>query len=188
MEVDMTRTEETSSKHHTTSTYIELPGEEKKRKAAKHLAERHRKRKKEDGDTLVEKLRKRPETDKSGGPCVAPVSTLYIDHLDPLNTTVVDVDLDLMRRLEDVTVLLENVMSRNMSIDVCQLASDYRIMMSKLAEKTSLEEEREGIARRMKTLVKEKQSSPEVETEKEKLKERGKRSEGNAQSGHPGIL
>ena len=55
---------------------------------------------------------------------VAPVSALYIDHLDPLNTTVVDVDLDLMRRLEDVTVLLENVALRNMSIDVCQLVGD----------------------------------------------------------------
>ena len=39
-------TEETSSKHHTTSTYVEPPREEK-RKADKHVAEKHRKRKKE---------------------------------------------------------------------------------------------------------------------------------------------
>ena len=49
MEVDRTHIEETSNKHHTTITYIEPPREEKKRKAEKHLAERHRKRKKEDG-------------------------------------------------------------------------------------------------------------------------------------------
>ena len=30
MEVDMTHTEETSNKHHTTSTYVEPPREEKK--------------------------------------------------------------------------------------------------------------------------------------------------------------
>ena len=49
MEVNRTHTEETSNKHHTTSTYMELPREEKKGKAEKHLIERHRKRKKDDG-------------------------------------------------------------------------------------------------------------------------------------------
>ena len=49
IEVDRTHTEEISNKHHTTITYMEPPWEEKKRKAKKHLAERHRKRKKEDG-------------------------------------------------------------------------------------------------------------------------------------------
>ena len=53
MEVDRTRTEETSNKHHTTSTYTE-PREEKKRKAEKHMEERHRKRKKEVGYTWRE--------------------------------------------------------------------------------------------------------------------------------------
>ena len=43
MEVDITHTEETSNKHHTIITYMELPREEKKRKAKKHLAERQRK-------------------------------------------------------------------------------------------------------------------------------------------------
>ena len=43
MEVDITHTEETSNKHNTIITYMELPREEKKRKAKKHLAERQRK-------------------------------------------------------------------------------------------------------------------------------------------------
>ena len=60
-------TEETSSKHHMTTTYMEPPREEK-RKAEKHVAEKHRKRKKERWATLGEKLRKWPQTDKSGGP------------------------------------------------------------------------------------------------------------------------
>ena len=38
-------TEETSSKHHMKTTYMEPPREEK-RKAEKHVAEKHRKRKK----------------------------------------------------------------------------------------------------------------------------------------------
>ena len=49
MEVDRIHTEETSNKHHPTFTYKEPPREEKKRKAEKHPAERHRKRKKDDG-------------------------------------------------------------------------------------------------------------------------------------------
>ncbi|KAK2179714.1 hypothetical protein NP493_476g02042 [Ridgeia piscesae] len=120
------------------------------------------------------------------------VSALYIDHLDPLNTTVVDVDLDLMKRLEDVTTLVDNVTSRGMYIDVHQLVrdaakqnfhlehvsmislTDYHNLMSKQTEKKALETERERISQRMKTLVKQKQSSPEVEKEKETLKERGK--------------
>ena len=57
-------------------------------------------------------------------PGSTPVSALYIDHLDPLNTTVVDVDLDLMKRLEDVTTLVDNVTSRGMYIDVHQLVRD----------------------------------------------------------------
>ena len=60
-------TEETSSKHHTTTTYMEPPREEK-RKADKHVAEKHRKRKKERWATPGEILRKWPQTDKSGGP------------------------------------------------------------------------------------------------------------------------
>lgn len=106
--------------------------------------------------------------------CTTPVSALYIGNFDPLNTTVVGVDLDLMQRLEDVTALVDNVTLRSMNIDVHQLASDYRIMMSKQTEKKVLEAERERIAQLMKTLVKQKQSSAEVEKEKEKLKERGK--------------
>ena len=58
-------TEETSSKHHTTTTYMEPPREEK-RKAEKHVAEKHRKRKKERWATLGEISRKWPQTDKSG--------------------------------------------------------------------------------------------------------------------------
>ena len=46
MEVDRTHTEETSNELHMTSTYMEPPREEKKRKAGKHLAERQRERKK----------------------------------------------------------------------------------------------------------------------------------------------
>ena len=49
MDVDRVHTEKTGNKHHRTSTYVEPPREEEKRKAEKHLAERHRKRKKEDG-------------------------------------------------------------------------------------------------------------------------------------------
>ena len=60
-------TEETSSKHHTTTTYMEPPREEK-RKAEKHVAEKHRKRKKERWATPGEILRKWPQTDKGGGP------------------------------------------------------------------------------------------------------------------------
>ena len=60
-------TEETSSKHHTTSTYVESPKEEK-RKAEKHVVEKYRKRKKERWATTGKKLRKWPQTEKSGGP------------------------------------------------------------------------------------------------------------------------
>ena len=49
MDVDRTHTEETSNKHHKTFASMEPPREEKKRKAKKHLTERHGKRKKEDG-------------------------------------------------------------------------------------------------------------------------------------------
>ena len=42
----MRNTEETSNKHHMTSTYME-PQREEKRKAEKHVAEKHQKRKKE---------------------------------------------------------------------------------------------------------------------------------------------
>ena len=55
---------------------------------------------------------------------IPPVSALYVDHFDPLNTTVVNVDLNLERRFEDVTVLVANVTTRGMPIDVRQLVRD----------------------------------------------------------------
>ena len=59
-------TEETSSKHHTTTTYVE-PQREEKRKAEKHVAEKHPKRKKENWAT-------KEQESKTGllGPSVLP--------------------------------------------------------------------------------------------------------------------
>ena len=49
------------------------------------------------------------------------VSALYVDHFDFQNTTVVDVDLNLGQRFEDVATLVDNVTARGMTIDVHQL-------------------------------------------------------------------
>ena len=63
-------------------------------------------------------VRSEPLTD------VPVVSALYVDHFDHLNTTVVDVDLNLEQRFEDVATLVDNVTARGMTIDVHQLVRD----------------------------------------------------------------
>ena len=64
--------EETSSKHHTTTTYMEPPREEK-RKAEKHVAEKHPKRKKERWATPgdIEKMapNRQERRTMADGPC-----------------------------------------------------------------------------------------------------------------------
>ena len=70
---------------------------------------------------MASQVRPSAHSEPLSTPSSTPVSALYVDHLDPLNTMVVDVDLDLMKRLEDVTTLVDNVTSRGMCIDVQQL-------------------------------------------------------------------
>lgn len=101
-------------------------------------------------------------------------SALYINRTENDRTPVVNVNLNLMERLHDVTELQKNLSARKIEMDIIKLAEDFKYLMKLDLEKNQLEERRRDIADMMSALSKVKVDD-NIKRSREILKPKGKR-------------
>ncbi|XP_067661967.1 serine--tRNA synthetase-like protein Slimp isoform X2 [Haliotis asinina] len=104
-------------------------------------------------------------------------SSLFISDASAQNTSLVETDLGLERRVAQKKQLVKNIKLRGMKIDVDTFVEDFRLMKRLENEKHRLEREREEIAKKMAELKKCKvqDKQEDVRTTRELLTSQGKR-------------
>ncbi|XP_046559430.1 serine--tRNA ligase, chloroplastic/mitochondrial-like [Haliotis rubra] len=102
-------------------------------------------------------------------------SSLFVSDASAQNTSLVEIDLGLERRVARKKQLVKNIKLRGMKIDVDTFVEDFRLMKRLEKEKHRLEREREEIAKKMAELKKGKDKQEDVRATRELLTSQGKR-------------